>query len=204
MSTYLLGLFFSIFSAPELVVFVLQETISTSLLSACSMALVISLGGTLGSTAIYCAARMVGQERALELTRRHGRKVLLKPSDMETIEFWYNKWGGLIVFFGRWLPTFRSLISIPAGLSRMKALRFILLTFSGTLIWNTILCSMLFSFRAYLDYLEVGLEGYTKLTLVALFLLFAYFMVQRISERIYNNRNDVENVRTKNKNPDGS
>ena len=201
MITYLLGFFFSIFSAPEFVVFILQETIALSLFSAFSMALVISLGGTLGSTAIYCAARMVGKQRVLELTRKQGKKILLKTSDMEKIEYWYSRWGGLIVFFGRWLPTFRSLISIPAGLSGMQALRFILLTFTGTLIWNTLLCSILFSFRAYLEYLEIGLEGYTKFTLVALVLLITYFVVQRISERISKKRNVLENGQDQSKNP---
>jgi alkaline phosphatase len=186
MNNYLLGLIISIVSAPEFVVFLFNETIIQSLFAALLMIFFISVGGTLGSTAIYIGARLVGHNRCQDLLGIHGRRVLLKPSDMEDIIYYYDRWGGIIVFFGRWLPTFRSLVSIPAGLSGMPAWRFVVLTFSGTLVWNIILCSVLYAFRAYLDYLEVGLEGYTWLTLIAVFLLIAYFMARRISERIIN------------------
>ncbi|MGL1358422.1 DedA family protein, partial [Vibrio parahaemolyticus] len=46
--------------------------------------------------------------------------------------------GGKAVFFGRMVPIFRSLISIPAGVAKMPLWRFGLLTAAGSLIWNTI------------------------------------------------------------------
>ncbi len=184
MSTFLLGLLLSIVSAPEIVIFVFYETIAQSVFHAFLMMIAISIGGTAGSTAIYLAARLVGQKRCLDLLGRHGRRILLKSSDLESIIFYYEKWGGLIVFFGRWLPTFRSLISIPAGLSGMALWRFMALTFLGTLTWNFILCSMLYGFSAYLDYLEFGLEGYIWTTFTAVLLIMVYFIVRRISERI--------------------
>lgn len=174
----------SIFTAPELVVFVFYETIISSLSSAMIMAASISAGGTAGSTAIYFGARLVGRKRCLDLLKRHGKKVLLKPEDMESIDYCYERWGGRIIFFGRWLPAFRSLVSIPAGLSSMPPWRFVALTFSGTMVWNMILCSLLFGFGAYLDYLAVGLEGYTWLASIALVLLGAWFILKRISEKI--------------------
>src|SRR5690606_3645473 len=42
------------------------------------------------------------------------------------------------VFFGRMIPIFRSLISIPAGIERIPLVRFTLLTLAGSAIWNTI------------------------------------------------------------------
>ncbi len=184
MNAYFIGLLLSVVSAPELVVFLLHETIVLSFFSAFLMVIIISLGGTLGSTIIYLGARLVGHERCLNLLEMHGRKILLKPSDMESIDYYYDKWGGVIIFFGRWLPTFRSLVSIPAGLSRMATWKFIALTFSGTLAWNIILCAMIYGFRTYLDYLEIGLEGYTSLTFIAVILFLAYLFVRRLSERI--------------------
>lgn len=193
MNPYLLGLLLSVATAPEIVVFVLFETIAMSFVSAFLIVVVTSIGGTVGSTVIYMAARLVGHERCLELVRAYGRKILLKPSDLESIYYYYVRWGGFIIFFGRWLPTFRSLVSIPAGLSRIAVWRFITLTFFGTLTWNLILCSMIFGFGAYLDYLEVGLEGYTMATFTALIMLLAYFIVRRISERIIKGTNHWNN-----------
>ncbi len=184
MNTYLLALFLSMVTAPELVVFVLYEAITSSGFNAFIITMIISLGGTAGSGAIYLAARLVGQKRCLHLIRRHGRKILLKPDDLDKIDYYYEKWGGVIVFFGRWLPTFRSLVSIPAGLSKMSFWKFIAFTFSGTMVWNLILCSIVYGFGAYLDYLEMGLEGYTWAAFSALLLLTVYFIVRRTGERI--------------------
>jgi len=190
MNAYLLGFLLSIITAPELVVFVLFESIAKSFWSAFLILIAISIGGTFGSTVIYLAARLVGHERCLELIKKHGRKILLKPSDMESIDYYYERCGGLIIFFGRWLPTFRSLVSIPAGLSRIAVWRFITLTLLGTFTWNFILCSMIYGFQTYLDYLEVGLEKYSMATFTAVLLLLAYFIIRRISERIIKGAND--------------
>lgn len=44
-----------------------------------------------------------------------------------------------MVFFGRLIPTIRSLISVPAGLEKMNLAMFLLFTLIGTTIWNLIL-----------------------------------------------------------------
>ncbi|MFN2268660.1 MAG: DedA family protein [Desulfonatronovibrio sp.] len=184
MTAHTIAFLLSIVSAPEFIVFILFDTITHSFFSALWIVLLISVGGSLGSSAIYITARMVGQDRCLDLVKKHGKKVLLKSSDMESINYYYSRWGDYIVFVGRWLPTFRSLVSIPAGLYRMPVWRFLFLTFSGTLVWNIILCSMIYGFRRYLAYLEVGLEGYAWVTFSAFLLLMVYFAVRRISERL--------------------
>lgn len=51
----------------------------------------------------------------------------------------FNINGKKSVFAGRLAPIIRSLISIPAGMSKMNILEFIILTTFGSLIWNTIL-----------------------------------------------------------------
>jgi membrane protein DedA with SNARE-associated domain len=51
---------------------------------------------------------------------------------------WFLRHGGKAVFFGRMIPIFRSLISIPAGITRMPLWKFGLLTAAGSLVWNSI------------------------------------------------------------------
>lgn len=63
---------------------------------------------------------------------------LLKPEDIDRTVDWFNRHGGKAVFFGRMIPIFRSLISIPAGVVRMPLWRFGLLTATGSAIWNSI------------------------------------------------------------------
>ncbi|WP_052507449.1 DedA family protein [Desulfonatronovibrio magnus] len=184
MYSYLIGFLLSIVSAPEFVVFVLFETLARSYSSLFMVILIISTGGTIGSSFIYALARIIGYEKFSHFLSTYGKKLLLKPSDLEDIEYYYDRWGNYIIFFGRWLPTFRSLVSVPAGLSKMKAGHFVVMTFAGTLAWNTILCSILYAFGAYLEYLEVGLEGYTWIVFSALILLGSYFLAKRVGEKV--------------------
>ncbi|SDG47525.1 membrane protein DedA, SNARE-associated domain [Sinosporangium album] len=92
-------------------------------------------GSVVGALALYWVGALLGRERTLALA---ARIPLLKVSDIAKTEAWFLKHGRKTVFFGRMIPVFRSLISIPAGVERMPLGVFTLLTTVGSLIWNTI------------------------------------------------------------------
>ncbi|MFH0241060.1 DedA family protein [Streptomyces sp. HK10] len=94
-----------------------------------------TLGSVAGAFLLYWAGALLGRERALAVTRRIP---LLKPSDIERTEAWFARHGTKAVFFGRMVPVFRSLISVPAGVERMPAATFLTLTTLGSLLWNTL------------------------------------------------------------------
>ena len=73
------------------------------------------------------------------VTGRIGRILRLKAEDIESAEKWFEKRGNGAVFFCRCVPIVRSLISIPAGMSEMAMLPFLLYTTAGSLLWNTVL-----------------------------------------------------------------
>ncbi len=184
MTIYIVGFLLGIVTASEFIVFVMLEPIVHSLFSAFMASLAISAGGTLGSVLIYLAVRMVGRERSIYLLKTHGSKIFLRHADLETVDEYFQKWGGYIIFLGRWLPALRTLVSIPAGISSMRWEKFTLLTFLGLLSWNSILCFLIFGFSAYIRYLEMGLEWYTWLTLALLVLFALYLFSRRISEKL--------------------
>lgn len=66
-------------------------------------------------------------------------KIILSSNQLEVAANWFNKYGTVMVFLGRLIPTFRTLISIPAGCVRMPLTKFIAYTSAGCLIWNTLL-----------------------------------------------------------------
>ncbi len=64
---------------------------------------------------------------------------LFKSADLYKANAWFSKKGQLAVLYCRCIPIVRSLISIPAGMSEMPMLKFLIYTIVGSAIWNTIL-----------------------------------------------------------------
>ncbi|URM89132.1 DedA family protein [Streptomyces sp. MRC013] len=95
-----------------------------------------TLGSTVGAVALYWIGRAFGRERMHALW---ARLPLVKPSDLERTEAWFARHGTKAVFFGRMVPVFRSLVSVPAGLVCMPVPVFLALTALGSLIWNSAL-----------------------------------------------------------------
>jgi len=73
------------------------------------------------------------------LIDRYGRWATLEWRDVEALDRMFGKYGQLAVFVFRFMPVFRTMISLPAGLFRMGHVRFLLWTAAGALIWNIIL-----------------------------------------------------------------
>lgn len=92
-------------------------------------------GSLVGALLLYGLGAWLGAAR---LRRIAERIPLMKGSDVDRSVAWFERHGGKAVFFGRMIPIFRSLISIPAGVARMPLWRFVLLSGIGSLIWNSI------------------------------------------------------------------
>jgi membrane protein DedA with SNARE-associated domain len=77
----------------------------------------------------------VGYYGRVELLERHGRKLHIKSSHIETADRWFERHGEATVFFARMLPIVRTFISLPAGAARMPFWRFTLFTTLGCIPW---------------------------------------------------------------------
>ncbi|MFH8687536.1 DedA family protein [Streptomyces anulatus] len=95
-----------------------------------------TLGSVVGAMALYWIGMLVGRDRMHAIW---AKLPLVKVSDLERTERWFLRHGTKAVFFGRMVPIFRSLISVPAGVERMPLPVFVLLTTLGSLIWNSVL-----------------------------------------------------------------
>jgi membrane protein DedA with SNARE-associated domain len=93
-----------------------------------------SLGSLVGSLLSY-GMGMLGETVVL----RYGRYLLLNPHHLEWTKNFFARHGGKTIFFSRFIPVVRHLISIPAGLARMPLLPFILYTVVGATMWNMFL-----------------------------------------------------------------
>ena len=94
-----------------------------------------TIGSVVGALVLYLLGRWLGHDRLASIARK---MPLVRASDIDKTTAWFAKHGWKTVLFGRFLPIFRSLISIPAGIERMPVLLFLGLTLVGSAIWNTI------------------------------------------------------------------
>ena len=98
-----------------------------------------TVGSVAGALVLYYIGSILGQERMKKLINRYGKWLRVTETDIEKAYQWFDKYGGWTVFFCRFVPLIRSLISVPAGMAKMSMPLFLLLTTVGTLIWNIIL-----------------------------------------------------------------
>ena len=99
-------------------------------------------GSVGGAVVLYYIGGILGLERMKRIILKYGKWLRLTTADVDKSYAWFDKYGPWTVFFCRFIPLIRSLISIPAGMSKMKMPKFLLLTAVGTLIWNTVLVNL--------------------------------------------------------------
>lgn len=92
-----------------------------------------AIGATIGTSTIYFIALKLGRVVLI----RYLRYVKVSEKKLERVEMWFEKYGDKAVLFGRVVPVMREMISIPAGLLKMKIPKFVLYTFVGSCIWST-------------------------------------------------------------------
>ncbi len=98
-----------------------------------------TLGAMFGNFFWYLLARVIGIDRFRPFIARHGRWLTLDWYDVEKAERLFGRFGGIVVGLGRMLPTVRSVVSIPAGLLKMRLKSFLIWSTVGTAGWSSAL-----------------------------------------------------------------
>lgn len=102
-----------------------------------------TLGSTIGAVVLYGLGRLLTKEKVEDLLfGKVGKLLHFNREDIEYTMGWFNRKGKYTVFFCRCVPIVRSLISIPAGISQMAWMPFLIMTIAGSLIWNIILVNL--------------------------------------------------------------
>jgi membrane protein DedA with SNARE-associated domain len=94
------------------------------------------LGSLASATLLYSIARWGGEPLIGRLLDRWGRWILMSRDDLDHTRAWFNRRGHIMVLFGRFTPGLRTLISVPAGLTRMPYPKFVLYTALGSGVWT--------------------------------------------------------------------
>ena len=136
-----------------------------------------TVGSVVGAFVLYGIGAWLGAAR---LRRIAEWMPLMKGEDVDRTVAWFHKHGWAAVFFGRMIPIFRSLISIPAGVSRMPLWKFGLLTGAGSAIWNTIFVMAGFLLGENWHVIEQYADIFQYIVIAVVLALVGWFLVVRI------------------------
>jgi len=141
-------------------------------------------GSSLGAVVLYTHGRILNGDRIeLLFDSKFGKMLHLKAEDVRTAGKWFNKHGYRAVFLCRFVPIVRSLISIPAGMAKMKFGTFLLLTILGTFIWNSVLVYLGSLAGEAWGLIASYMDYYTMITAAVLVILVLVFAVYFIKKR---------------------
>ena len=145
--------------------------------------LAATIGSLIGATVFYYIGIALPEHRIRSLLRRYGKFALLGEDDLDRALAWFVGHGRAVVFFGRCIPLVRTLISVPAGLTRMPLLQFLAYSAAGTALWSTflILAGRLLG-NKYEDAL-VYLDRFQYLVVAVVVIALAAFVLLRIRSR---------------------
>jgi membrane protein DedA with SNARE-associated domain len=106
---------------------------STSRLDPFLVTLSGSLGNLVGSVLTYYLGIKAGRKFIL----KYGKYILFRKEHLEMTENLFKRYGDRISFVGRLLPGIRTYVSLPAGIGKTSFTKFVIYTFAGSIVWNS-------------------------------------------------------------------
>lgn len=143
-----------------------------------------TVGSVLGALTLYYLGQCAGEPLIRTFIRRYGAYLLLAERDLNRVLDFFERYSEAVVFFGRFMPMIRSLISVPAGMNQMPIKRFLLFTALGSALWNSLMGYVgLILGQNWTDILILT-EQYELVIILGLLVLTALFLLKHISQFI--------------------
>ena len=159
-------------------------------LSVFYMILASTIGSLFGAIVLYYIGKIFNKNRLKKIVRsKIGKILFLKEKDIDKADEWFDKKGDKCVFFCRFVPIVRSLISVPAGMSEMPMLKFIVYTICGSMIWNTVLICAGYKLGDNWKYFLSILDKYKLLVIIIFIIVFIYVII-----KFYRKRRKSKNI----------
>ena len=138
-----------------------------------------TIGALVGAYVLYGVGAIIGYERLQHLASKRWF-ILFGEPDLARGERFFERHGTQIVLFGRFIPLVRSIVSVPAGWSRMPLGRFTLFTLIGSAIWNAVFIVIGYELGDRWERVERWVEPVGYAVLVALALYLVWLTVRKI------------------------
>jgi membrane protein DedA with SNARE-associated domain len=137
-----------------------------------------TVGSILGAIFFYYVGWFLGPRRSHAFL---DRLPLVETEDVDKTFAWFERHGRSAVFFGRMVPIVRSFISVPAGVVRMPFVQFLLFTAAGSLIWNTLLVTLGWLAR---DFIEENLHYLDYVVAAVVILAVGWFVWKKATGQL--------------------
>lgn len=135
-----------------------------------------ALGCTIGSVVTY----EVGSWGGRPFLNKYGRYILITNHDLDTADRWFRNNGDWAIFVTRLLPVVRTFISLPAGIARMRRIRFLIYTLAGSFIWCTMLSIGGYLLGEHWEQLRAVMRPFDPVILAVIAALVAYYIYRHI------------------------
>lgn len=137
-----------------------------------------TVGTTIGNIPWYWLGYSLGVERLRPFVERFGRFLTLDWHTITHLNRLFSCHGEKIVFVIRFMPAFRTIVSLPAGIFRMHPLRFLIWTAAGSTIWNIILAGAGYYMGAHFKQIDDYLGPLATATLAFGLLWFVWRLIR--------------------------
>jgi membrane protein DedA with SNARE-associated domain len=141
------------------------------------------LGTMLGALPWYYAGKLLGEERLKSLADKYGKWITVSSRDIDKADNWFDRHGSKAVFLGRLVPGIRTIISLPAGLSEMHLVPFLIYSTIGSALWIFGLTYAGYLLGDNYEVVDDYLGPVSKIVLAILVIGFAIWVGRRMMRR---------------------
>ena len=144
-----------------------------------------TIGAMLGAVINYLLSMWLGRPIIYKFADSHvGHLLLLSSEKVQKAENYFNEHGKVSTFIGRLIPGIRQLISIPAGLAKMHFGQFMLYTFLGAFIWNSVLALLGYIAHGQADLINQYSHELSIIILVLVGVVVVYYVGKMLYKKL--------------------
>ena len=144
------------------------------------------IGTVVGALPWYFLGKLLNEKKLSNFIDRKGKFVGISLKDLDKSRLWFEKYGVMLVFWGRLIPGIRTLISVPAGIELMPLNKFLIWTSLGSLIWVIFLTSAGYLFGENYEIIGLYIDNF-KIILKPIFVILILFFLIRFFKKLKSN-----------------
>ncbi len=138
-----------------------------------------ALGNVTGGTVIYFLSKRFGRS----FVKKFGKYIKFTEKDMNDADNWFSKWGDELVFFAQLVPGLRTVISVPAGIWKVKMYKFLPYLFGGCYVYSFIMAFLGYKFGSNWEKIGYYMDTFENITYLILFLIISYFVYRYVKKK---------------------